>query len=81
MKHIFNQSGTFAALYAAQKWCRDNGISYGSLCRESPVGLMRGDVTIAKWRNLTAKERAECDGVMTGNFRDGPVCIEMKQEI
>lgn len=39
---------------------------------------MRGDVLIAKWHNLSAKERAECDGVMTGDFRNGPVTINIK---
>lgn len=78
MKITFNFTGTFQALYQAQEWCSRNGISYGSLCGGMPVGLMRGDVSIAKWRNLTAKERSQCDGTMTGEFREGPVTIEMK---
>jgi hypothetical protein len=79
MKHTFEQVGTFVALEAAQKWCRENGISYGSTSRTGRVALMRGDYAIAKWHNLTSKEKAECDGVMSGNFRDGPVIVEMKE--
>lgn len=78
MKITFNDTGTFQALYSAQAWCVKNGISYGSLCRGMPVGLMRGDVSIMKWSNLTTKERSQCDGTMTGEFREGPVTIEMK---
>lgn len=78
-RHIFSSPDTFGALYAAQKWCKENGYSYGSTCRTGYVGIMHGDVLIAKWHNLTQRERSECDGIMSGNFRDGPVIIEIKQ--
>lgn len=74
----FSEVGDFAALYAAQAWCRNAGYSYGSTDITGRVALMRGDVLIAKWHNLSAKERAECDGVMTGDFRNGPVTINIK---
>lgn len=74
----FKSDDIFGALYAAQQWCRENGISYGPTCRTGNVALMRGEVLISKWHNLTAKERAQCDGVMRGNFREGPVYILMK---
>jgi len=73
----FNEPGDFAALSAAQKWCRDHGISYGSLQGPDPVGLMVGDYAIAKWRNLSAAERAELDGQLTGDKRNGPVFIQL----
>lgn len=38
---------------------------------------MRGDVLIAKYRNLTPRERAMLDGQMTGDMRNGPVVIEI----
>lgn len=79
-RFLFNESGDFAALNAAQKWCRDNGISYGSLQRDDPVGLMVGDYDIAKWRNLSATDRAELDGTLTGDKRNGPVLIELTPE-
>lgn len=79
MRIEFDQKGRFEALYAAEQWCRENGISYGSGCAGCPTGLMRGDYVVAKWRNLTAKERAELDGVMTGDRRNGPLMIEMRR--
>lgn len=73
----FTRDGDFAALYAAQNWCDENGISYGSLCGDAPVGLLYGDWAIAKWRNLTPAERAQLDGRMEGDFRHGPVTIRI----
>jgi hypothetical protein len=80
-RHVFPATGeTFGALYAAREWCHANGISYGSLCRDMPVGLMRGDYQIAKWKNLTSEERASCDGLMTSSdFREGDVVIEISE--
>jgi hypothetical protein len=73
----FTRDGDFEALHAAQDWCRENGISYGSLCRDDPVGLLYGDWAIAKWRNLSPAERKQLDGRMEGDFRHGPVTIRI----
>lgn len=71
---------TFAAMYAAEKWCRDRGISVGESCGPGhPRGLLFGDYLIAKFRNLTTKERAALDGKMTGSMRTGPVTIDLKR--
>jgi hypothetical protein len=75
---VFDQVGTFAALYAAQDWCKANGVSYGSSQSGAPTGLMRGKVIISKWRNLSNAERADLDGTMTGDMRNGPITIEIK---
>jgi hypothetical protein len=79
-KIVFEQTGDFAAFRAAEKWCRDNGISHGSMERRNPIGLMRGDWTISKWSNMTRKEQSECHGTMTAEagFRNGPVTITIK---
>ena len=75
----FDQSGTFKALAQAEQWCKENGYSYGSLQRDANVGILKGDWCISKWRNLSAKERAELDGYMhSNNFREGPVFIFLK---
>ncbi len=77
-KITFTKPGVFQALYEAEAWCRDNGFSKGSLCGSEPVALMRGDVLIAKWRNLTKPERSRIHGTMTSpDFRNGPVTIEI----
>lgn len=73
----FDGEGDFHALESAREWCRKNGVSYGPLQCGDPVGLMVGDYDISKWRNLSAKDRAELDGVLTGDERNGPVYIQM----
>ena len=79
MQIEFNQTGTFQALHAAEAWCRENGISYGQSCATGPTGLLFGHFDwIAKWRNLTPKERADLHGAMSGDFREGPVVIFLK---
>lgn len=75
----FGQEGTFQALYAAHKWLEDNGYSYGSTCRDAPIGVMKGDYIVAKWRNLSRNEVAELDGVLFGNPRNGPLELKLKE--
>ena len=45
-----------------------------------PVAVLKGDWLIAKWKNLTKKEIAQLDGMVDGNFRDGPVTVTLKVE-
>jgi len=75
----FDGSGDFIALDAAHAWCREHGISYGSLQRDDPVGLMVGNYEIAKWRNLSSAERKRLDGTLTGDKRNGPVFIRLTE--
>lgn len=77
MIKTFHEQGDFAACAAADQWLYDNGYSVGSPQRGAPRGIMRGDALIAKWRNLTPRERATLDGQMTGDMRSGPVVIEI----
>lgn len=81
MRIEFNQSGTFQALYAAEAWCRENGISFGQSCATGPTGLLFGKFDwIAKWRNLSPNERINLHGTMSGDFREGPVVIVLKDD-
>lgn len=77
MKITFPQIGYFRACRLAEEWCKENGISVGPMQRGDPRGLMRGDISIAKWRNLNDQDRAELHGQMTGNMREGPVVITL----
>ncbi len=78
MEIIFNQTGEFEAYNEACKWCEKNGYSYGSMVRNMPIGLMKGDWDIAKWYNLSSSERKGLDGTMTcQTFRTGPVFINI----
>jgi hypothetical protein len=73
---LFNREGTFQALWAAQGWLEENGYSYGSTCRDMPIGILKGDWLIAKWKNLNKKEIGELDGVLiSDDFREGPCKI------
>lgn len=70
--------GDFTAYDAATGWCREHGISCGSMSSPFPTGLMWGKVLIAKWKNLTAKERAQVHGTISaGSFREGPVTLSI----
>lgn len=74
-KVVFEQTGDFVAAHAAEQWCKERGISVGSMERENPRGLLRGDFSIPKWRNLSPSQRYSLDGRMTGDMRNGPVTI------
>ena len=73
----FNQEGVFEAYRAACKWCEENGYSHGSMCRDMPIGLLKGNWQIAKWRNLDSSERESLAGTMScvTSFRESPVHI------
>jgi len=75
----FDQLGDFAALRAAEAWCRDNGVSYGPTDRTHTIGLLIGDYVIAKWHNLTTKERRACDGTIVGDARHGPLTLRIRR--
>jgi hypothetical protein len=82
MRIVFSHAGTFQALSAAEAWCRDNGLSVGQSCATGPTGLLFGKYDwIAKWRNLTRKERAALHGTLSGDFREGPVVVELKDAL
>lgn len=81
MRIEFNQAGTFQAMYAAEAWCREYGLSVGQSCATGPTGLLFGQYDwIAKWRNLTARERIDLHGTISGDMRDGPVVIVLKDD-
>lgn len=77
---VFKNTGTFTAYWAAEKWCDDNGYSRGSMCAPMPTAIMKGECSIAKWKNLSNKERATVDGIITHadhfySYREGDVKI------
>lgn len=76
----FTQEGEFQAYYAACAWCEENGYSHGSMQARAPIGLLKGDWIIAKWRNLSPKERQQLDGTITciETFREAPIHVVIK---
>lgn len=78
---IFTDPGDWAALRAAEAWMASAGFSIGSMQAAEPMGVLRGDYLIAKWRNLSAAERAGLDGVLEGSKRHGPVTVSLYVEV
>ncbi len=74
-KKTFDGDGTaFGPANQAEEWLSDNGYSYGPSCAMHDQGILKGDFTIAKWRNLTKREIQQLDGKLIAN-RDGPATI------
>jgi hypothetical protein len=57
MIRTFDQQGDFAAQAAAKQWLHERGYSVGIMEADAPRGIMRGDVLIAKWCNLSPREK------------------------
>lgn len=78
---MFSDKGPFQAWYACQNWLSEHGYSYGATsCRAPGVGVLKGDYCIAKMHNLTKAEVQQLDGIVTGDFRNGPVTLTLKDE-
>ena len=69
----------YALMHATEQWCRDHGVSCGPTDRSRVRGLLVGEFLIAKWHNLTAKERRECHGTITGDGREGPLFLRISR--
>lgn len=67
----------FAAQRAAEKFLHDAGFSVAPPQHGAPRGIMFGACKIAKWRGLTASERHELHGRITGDGRAGPTTISI----
>lgn len=75
-KFVFEGNGEdFSAHYQAEKFIREHGGSYGSMERGAPIGvIMKKDVLISKWRNLSKQDRIELDGVLESG-RSAPATL------
>lgn len=75
MRKVFKADGDFGAFYAAEKWVRENGYSVGSMERDRPIGLAKGDYYISKWRNL-GEDKLLLDGVIAeGSKRENDITV------
>ncbi len=76
-KHSFKVDGTFQSMYAALRWCNENGYEQGSMCSPMPIGLIKGEYNLPrKWKNMNNAERNSVDGVIdSDDFREGEVVI------
>ena len=73
----FDDAGDFNASNAAERWCTERGIAVGCMQGKDPRGLLLGDFVVMKWRNLSARERRELNGIMLGDMRHGPVTVTL----
>ena len=75
----FTDTGDFKASAEAEKWCKDRGLAVGEMQGPAPRGIMLGShYSIQKWRNLSEEDKNCLDGEMTGNMREGPVVVTLK---
>lgn len=73
----FEKGGTFVAISKAQKYLEKNGYSYGSMQREAPIAIAKGDVSISKWRDI-GDDIGRIDGwiLPEPDFREGGCLIQ-----
>jgi len=75
------QKDNFEAYDKAAKWLDDNGFSYGSMCRNEPIGIMKGDYSIAKWKNLEKEHIGMLHGTIEStDYRNSDVIVTIKDE-
>lgn len=67
----------FGAQYAAERWLRERGFSFGASQADGPQAIWYGECGVSKWRNLSAKEKREAHAVMDGR-RAGSVRITLR---
>lgn len=80
-KHFPATGVAFEAHHDATEFLKEHGYSIGSMQRDAPIGVAKGDAYISKWRNLGDDVR-QLDGVMVSdNFREGGVTVYLAQEI
>ena len=80
----FPANGTFGAISDARKAVKGQGFIAGSMCMSHPIALMDRDRYgfVAKWKNLTTKERSQVDGVIISNdFREGAVQVVLFEAV
>jgi hypothetical protein len=74
----FEGTEAFEAIRKAEAWLKERGYSVGTMQGPAPMGIMKGDYDIAKWRNLRPSERYALDGQIDGDKRNGPVTVRLK---
>ena len=72
----------FEAHADAVEFLKENGYSVGSMQRDMPIGVAKGeDVYISKWMNL-GDDVKQLDGVLlSDDFREGSVTVLLSEEL
>lgn len=81
VENVFHQTEPFSAYKAAVAWLSAPGaglgFSIGKMHSEYPTGIKHGYFMIDKWTSLSQEDKSLLDGVIVGDFRDGPVAVLM----
>jgi hypothetical protein len=77
LKKVFEESGDFEAVSAAEGWLDAHGFSVGTMERDAPRAIFDGSYIVEKWSHLSQAERAQACGTLTGNMRNGPVTVTL----
>lgn len=83
LTRTFDQPGEFASIGACERWLKQRGFSVGSHQRGAPIGILHGDVSIAKWRNLDGEDIENLHGRITSptlSYREGPVTVSIRPD-
>ncbi len=76
-----NTGADFSGWHAARDWLKANGYSVGQMQGAEPMGILKGDFWISKWRRLDSTQRDALDGRITWNGlspRNGPAVVTLK---
>lgn len=75
----FAGAEAFHALRCAETFLAVAGFSIAPGSAGDPTPIMFGDYIVAKWKNLTTRERVGVHGLIEGNRRDGPLTIRLTE--
>lgn len=65
MKKTFSGEKDFEAYYNAEKWLREHGFNFGSMERNSPIGISKDEwISECKWRYISQQGKNSLDGVI-----------------
>lgn len=77
MSKTFSVPGDWRTWDAVQKWLTERGFSVGRMQAHEPSGVLFGSYDIQKWRNLRTTECTALHGVITGDYRSGPMTVRL----
>ena len=73
----------YEALNEAIDFLNGHGFMCGPTQNGSPIGVMYGDVTVAKWRDLSAEDIADLHGRLESkgpSFSTGPITFRARPD-
>jgi hypothetical protein len=76
---VFHDDEEFGASRKAISFLESRGFSVGRNQAHAPRGILFGAYDIQKWRNLRPHEREALHGEVTGDMRNGPVTIQLRE--